>query len=61
MAVRFYVAHGASGSSASMRGHVEGLRMRGIDAAHNVVRTLVVVDEGDALPDGDRDLERRHA
>jgi predicted alpha/beta-hydrolase family hydrolase len=32
MAVRFYVAHGASGSSASMRGHVEGLRMRGIDA-----------------------------
>jgi len=32
MAVRFYVAHGASGSSASMRGHVEGLRRRGIDA-----------------------------
>src|SRR4026209_2249227 len=32
MAVRFYVAHGASGSSASMRGHVEGLRKRGIDA-----------------------------
>jgi predicted alpha/beta-hydrolase family hydrolase len=32
MAVRFYVAHGASGSSASMRGHVEGLRARGVDA-----------------------------
>jgi predicted alpha/beta-hydrolase family hydrolase len=32
MAVRFYVAHGASGSSASMRGHVEGLRRRGVDA-----------------------------
>ena len=32
MAVRFYVAHGASGSSASMRGHVEGLRKRGVDA-----------------------------
>jgi uncharacterized protein len=32
MAVRFYIAHGASGSAASMRGHVEGLRKRGIDA-----------------------------
>ena len=32
MAVRFYVAHGASGSSASMRGHVDGLKRRGIDA-----------------------------
>ena len=32
MAVRFYVAHGASGSSASMRAHVEGLKRRGIDA-----------------------------
>ena len=32
MAVRFYIAHGASGSSASMRGHVDGLRARGIDA-----------------------------
>ena len=29
MAVRFYVAHGASGSSASMRAHVEGLKRRG--------------------------------
>lgn len=32
MAVRFYIAHGASGSSASMRGHVLGLQERGIDA-----------------------------
>jgi len=32
MALRFYVAHGASGSAASMRGHVDGLRKRGIDA-----------------------------
>jgi len=32
MTVRFYVAHGASGSSASMRPHVEGLKRRGIDA-----------------------------
>jgi uncharacterized protein len=32
MAVRFYVAHGASGSSASMRGHVDGLKRRGVDA-----------------------------
>jgi hypothetical protein len=32
MPVRFYVAHGASGSSASMRGHVTGLRERGVDA-----------------------------
>ena len=32
MDVRFYVAHGASGSSASMRAHVDGLKRRGIDA-----------------------------
>jgi uncharacterized protein len=32
MAIRFYVAHGASGSAASMQGHVRGLRARGIDA-----------------------------
>jgi predicted alpha/beta-hydrolase family hydrolase len=32
MATRFYVAHGASGSSATMRGHVDGLRRRGVDA-----------------------------
>jgi predicted alpha/beta-hydrolase family hydrolase len=32
MTVRFYLAHGASGSSASMRGHVDGLAKRGIEA-----------------------------
>src|SRR5262245_23610115 len=32
MTVRFYVAHGASGSSASMRAHVQGLKRRGVDA-----------------------------
>jgi predicted alpha/beta-hydrolase family hydrolase len=32
MAVRFYVAHGASGSAASMAGHVRGLTARGVDA-----------------------------
>jgi predicted alpha/beta-hydrolase family hydrolase len=32
MGIRFYVGHGASGSAASMSGHVEGLRRRGIDA-----------------------------
>ena len=32
MSVRFYVAHGASGTAASMAGHVRGLVARGIDA-----------------------------
>lgn len=32
MGVRFYVGHGASGNAASMSAHVEGLRVRGIDA-----------------------------
>ena len=32
MATRFYVGHGASGSAASMAGHVRGLVARGIDA-----------------------------
>jgi predicted alpha/beta-hydrolase family hydrolase len=32
MAIRFYVAHGASGSAASMAGHVRGLVARGVDA-----------------------------
>src|SRR5690349_20245521 len=32
MGLQFYVAHGASGSSASMAGHVRGLVRRGIDA-----------------------------
>jgi uncharacterized protein len=32
MALRFYVGHGASGSAASMAGHVRGLVVRGIDS-----------------------------
>jgi predicted alpha/beta-hydrolase family hydrolase len=32
MAIRFYVGHGASGSAASMAGHVRGLVGRGVDA-----------------------------
>ena len=32
MAIRFYVGHGASGSAASMAGHVRGLVARGVDA-----------------------------
>src|SRR3954454_11462999 len=32
MAIRFYVGHGASGSSASMAAHVRGLIARGVDA-----------------------------
>ena len=32
MAIRFYVGHGASGTSASMAGHVAGLVARGVDA-----------------------------
>lgn len=32
MGPRFYVAHGASGSSASMAAHVRGLAARGVDA-----------------------------
>lgn len=32
MGLRFYVGHGASGSAASMAGHVRGLVARGIDA-----------------------------
>jgi uncharacterized protein len=32
MAIRFYVAHGASGSAASMARHVRGLVERGVDA-----------------------------
>ena len=32
MAIRFYVGHGASGSAASMAGHVRGLIARGVDA-----------------------------
>ena len=47
MAVRFYVAHGASGSSASMRAHVEGLKRRGIDA---IAIDLPVKKAEDAVP-----------
>jgi predicted alpha/beta-hydrolase family hydrolase len=32
MDLRFYVGHGASGTTASMAGHVRGLRARGVDA-----------------------------
>ena len=32
MGLRFYVGHGASGTAASMQGHVRGLQERGIDA-----------------------------
>jgi predicted alpha/beta-hydrolase family hydrolase len=32
MAIRFYVGHGASGTSASMQQHVRGLIARGVDA-----------------------------
>jgi len=32
MSIRFYVAHGASGTAASMAGHVRGLVARGVDA-----------------------------
>lgn len=32
MAIRFFIAHGASGSAASMAGHVRGLVARGVDA-----------------------------
>jgi predicted alpha/beta-hydrolase family hydrolase len=32
MPIRFYVGHGASGSAASMAGHVRGLIARGVDA-----------------------------
>ncbi len=32
MTIRFYVGHGASGSAASMAGHVKGLVARGVDA-----------------------------
>lgn len=47
MVPRFYVAHGASGTSASMRGHVEGLRRRGIDA---IAIDLPVKKAEDATP-----------
>jgi predicted alpha/beta-hydrolase family hydrolase len=33
MAIHLYIAHGASGTSASMKPHVDGLRKRGIQAS----------------------------
>jgi predicted alpha/beta-hydrolase family hydrolase len=33
MAVHIYIGHGASGTSASMKAHVDGLRKRGVDAS----------------------------
>jgi predicted alpha/beta-hydrolase family hydrolase len=66
MALRFYVGHGASGTSASMAGHVRGLVARGIDAvaidlplkkaedAVPVFRTIVPDGPGAAGADGRR-------
>ena len=63
MAIRFYVGHGASGSAASMAGHVRGLIARGVDAraidlpvkkaeaAVPVFRTIV--PDGPAAPGAD--------
>ena len=61
MAIHFYVGHGASGTSASMRAHVEGLRRRGIDAeaidlpvkkAEAAVATLRTIVPDRPGPDG---------
>jgi predicted alpha/beta-hydrolase family hydrolase len=63
MAIRFYVGHGASGSAASMQGHVRGLIARGIDA-HAIDLPLKkaeaavpafrgVVPDGPTAPGGD--------
>jgi pimeloyl-ACP methyl ester carboxylesterase len=63
MAIRFYVGHGASGSAASMAGHVRGLVARGVDAraidlplktaaaAVPVLRSIV--PDGPEAPGGD--------
>ncbi len=63
MAIRFYVGHGASGSAASMAGHVRGLIARGIDAraidlplkqAEAAVPAFrAIVPDGPAAPGGD--------
>ena len=47
MALRFYVAHGASGSAASMADHVRGLVARGVDA---VAIDLPLKKAEDAIP-----------
>jgi len=61
MSIHVYIGHGASGNSASMAGHVEGLRRRGIEAtaidlpkrhaedAVPVLRTLVPDGPGIAV------------
>ena len=46
MAIRFYVGHGASGSAASMAGHVRGLVARGVDAR-------AIVPDGPVAPGAD--------
>ncbi len=61
MAIRFYVAHGASGSVASMARHVQGLIARGVDAraidlpvrkAEEAVGPFrTIVPDGPAAPD----------
>jgi predicted alpha/beta-hydrolase family hydrolase len=47
MGPRFYVAHGASGSAASMAAHVRGLTARGVDA---VAIDLPLTKAEDAVP-----------
>jgi predicted alpha/beta-hydrolase family hydrolase len=63
MAIRFYVGHGASGSAASMAGHVRGLVARGVDAraidlplrkAEAAVEALrAIVPDGPGAPGAD--------
>jgi predicted alpha/beta-hydrolase family hydrolase len=63
MSIRFYVGHGASGSAASMAGHVRGLVARGIDAraidlplkkAEDAVPAFrAIVPDGPAAPGAD--------
>jgi predicted alpha/beta-hydrolase family hydrolase len=63
MAIRFYVGHGASGSAASMAGHVRGLVARGVDAraidlplrkAEAAVEALrAIVPDGPGTPGAD--------
>ena len=56
MAIRFYVAHGASGSAASMAPHVRGLIARGVDARAIDLPVRKAEDAVDAfrsvVPDG---------
>jgi uncharacterized protein len=62
MDLRIYLGHGASGTAATMRPFVEGLRARGIDGAavdlpkrkaeEAVAAWRAAVPEGTAVPDG---------